>query len=389
MGRFVDWLLSDVVTAAAPPPVIEGAAGRVALAHSSTSRATTPFGFGPPLAPFTIDGGAPPWWDRDAAMSLPTISRGRDLICSAASGLPFTFWTVDTSRTPPVELRSPQLSWGDRPDPDRTRQWLLSWTIDDLLFYEQAHWLITGRYATSFPSSFRRIPPGDLQVDNGVVTITDPDGKRTRVAPRDVVEFLSPIEGLLSNGWRAISIAMQLDAAADRFAGTEVPAGVLEEQEGSEDLSGDELTELAESFAAARHANTTAATNKYVRYREIDYDASKMQLVEGRTYQALELARLANIPPYLVGAPAGTGMTYQNGQQARRDLLDFGAAPLITCIDQTLSGPNVTPRGTAVRLDRSVWLDPTGEIVNPDPEPSFRSTPTPTADPTPTSEVAR
>ena len=37
-----------------------------------------------------------------------------------------------------------------------------------------------------------------------------------------------------------------------------------------------------------------------------------MQLVEGRTYQALELARLANVPPYLVGAPAGTGMTYQN-----------------------------------------------------------------------------
>jgi hypothetical protein len=81
-----------------------------------------------------------------------------------------------------------------------------------------------------------------------------------------------------------------------------------------------------------------------------------MQLVEGRTYQALEMARLSNIPPYLVGAPAGTGMTYLNGQQARQDLVDFGAAPYVACIEQTLSGPNVTPRGTLVRLDLNVWL---------------------------------
>jgi hypothetical protein len=81
-----------------------------------------------------------------------------------------------------------------------------------------------------------------------------------------------------------------------------------------------------------------------------------MQLVEGRTYQALELSRLGNTPPYLVGAPAGTGMTYQNGQQARQDLIDFGAGPYIGCIEQTLSGPTITPRNQAVRLDQNAWL---------------------------------
>jgi hypothetical protein len=81
-----------------------------------------------------------------------------------------------------------------------------------------------------------------------------------------------------------------------------------------------------------------------------------MQLVEGRTYQALELSRLGNIPPYLVGAPAGTGMTYLNGQQARQDLIDFAAGAYIGCIEQTLSGPNVTPRGQSIRLDQNAWL---------------------------------
>ena len=78
-----------------------------------------------------------------------------------------------------------------------------------------------------------------------------------------------PIDGLLANGYRAISIALQLDDAADRFAGTEVPAGVLEEQDGGEDLSADELAASADVHHRPP-ANTTAATNKYVSYREVD-----------------------------------------------------------------------------------------------------------------------
>jgi hypothetical protein len=70
----------------------------------------------------------------------------------------------------------------------------------------------------------------------------------------------------------------------------------------------------------------------------------------------LELARVANIPPYFIGAPAGTGMTYLNAAQAKQDLIDYGAAPFITTIEQTLTGPNVTPHGQAVRLDLNAWL---------------------------------
>ena len=169
------------------------------------------------------------------------------------------------------------------------------------------------RRLDDYPRAFRRLCPGELGVDdNGRATVNGQP-----VDPRDVVEFLSPIEGLLANGYRALSIAVALDDAADRFAGTEVPAGVLEEQQGGEDLSADDLSALAATFTEARRSNTTAATNKYIKYRESTSNPAAMQLVEGRTYQALELARLGNVPPYLVGAPAGTGMTYQNAEQAR------------------------------------------------------------------------
>jgi hypothetical protein len=69
------------------------------------------------------------------------------------------------------------------------------------------------------------------------------------------------------------------------------------------------------------------------------------------------MARIANIPPYLVGAPSGSGMTYQNAQQARQDLYLFGAKPFIDCIEQTLSMNNITPRGRYIYLDIETYLE--------------------------------
>ncbi|RPH37162.1 MAG: phage portal protein [Chloroflexi bacterium] len=357
MNRFADWMLAGPtrLRAVPPAPTVRGAAGAVSLARGHPSRmAGLPGLNSEHLLPVEW-GGPGALWGRDAAMSIPTVSRSRDLICSAVGALPFQLWTVDYDADPPVEQRRPPAGWMGRPDPDRTRQWMLAWTTDDLLFNGAAYWQVIHRYAApnDYPAAFRRIMPGELHVDSttGRVTVNGTD-----VDARDVVEFLSPIDGLLANGWRAVSIALQLDDAADRFAGTELPSGVLEEQAGGEDLSATELAQLADTFTEARRSNTTAATNKYLRYREVQVDASAMQLVEGRTYQALELARLANVPPYLVGAPAGTGMTYQNAEQARGDLIDFGALPYIGCIEQTLGGPNVTPRGQFVRLDTNAWL---------------------------------
>jgi hypothetical protein len=357
--------------AAATVPVRAAAAAGGVGAPARRPAPLASIGFGPPLAPFEVPPELMPFWTRESAMSLPTISRSRDLLVSAVSALPFTFWRRSTEPGGEPE-RIADAAWFERPDPERTRQWILAQTTDDLFFYGLAHWRILRRGADTFPLAYRRIVPGDLHVhtDGTVVVGTEP------VDWRDIVEFASPIDGILANGYRAISIALSLDSAAERFADTEIPAGVLEEQDhGGEDSTAQYLREQAAEFTAARHANVTAATNRYFRYREINWDASKMQLVEGRTYQALELARLANIPGYLVGAPAGTGMTYLNAQQAREDLITFGAAPLIGCLEQTLSGPICTPRGNSVVMDQTAWLRNPFTVGEPADTP--QETPTP------------
>jgi hypothetical protein len=75
---------------------------------------------------------------------------------------------------------------------------------------------------------------------------------------------------------------------------------------------------------------------------------------------------VANIPAYLVNAPAGTGMTYLNAQQARQDLFLFGAKPFISCMEETLSMDNILPRGRHVEFDLDDYLGVTDmpEIMN-------------------------
>jgi phage portal protein BeeE len=119
-------------------------------------------------------------------------------------------------------------------------------------------------------------------------------------------------------------------------------------------MSGDELSDLAAGWASARRNNAIGALNDYVEFVEYKKDPAEV-VAQQRQYQALELARVANIPPYLVGVATG-GMTYQNAQQARQDLYLFGARPYIDCIEQTLSAANVLPRNRYVEFNIEDYL---------------------------------
>lgn len=299
--------------------------------------------------------------DRARAMAIPTISRARDLICSMIGSLTLKQYTLQFVDDDMERIYLPPDTWFQQPDPNTTRNFMLSWTADDLIFYGRAFWVVTSRFGNGFPATFTWIPAADVQtldqagpqwfgpskqiVFQGLTLRTD-----------DVVQFLSPIQSLLTAGYRAITIAQRLDTSAERFAKTQM-APVTLKQTGGEPMSPQDLADLAAAYAEAREANAVSALNEYVDVKESQLDPNKMQLTEARTYQALELSRVANIPPYLVGAPSGSGMTYQNAQQARQDLYLFGAKPYIDCIEQTLSMNSILPRGRYLELDVESYLE--------------------------------
>ena len=168
----------------------------------------------------------------------------------------------------------------------------------------------------------------------------------------DVVQILSPTQGMIYMSEQTIATALQLEAARYRNASSAIPAGVLK-QTGGEPLSATELADLAAAFNAARATNQTAALNEFLTYTETTATPDKMLLIEAANYQALECARLCNVPPYLLGISTGS-YAYTNSTSAKSDLYTFGLSMYSMAITAALS--QQLPRGTYVEFDFEKYL---------------------------------
>jgi phage portal protein BeeE len=299
---------------------------------------------------------------RNQAVSVPTINRANSLFKSVIGSMPLRMYNEvwDANEESMTKVYLEPRSWLRRPDPTVSYQFLMSWTLDDLFFYGRAFWYITSRTADGYPASFTRLPAGS-------VTTTDQSGpvwfapssqvyfQGGEIDPANLVQFLSPEQGLIYSAPGAIETALKLEGARNRNASSSIPAGVLK-QTGGEPLSAQELADLASAFNAARATNQTAALNEYLSYTETNSTPDKMLLIEASQYQSLEMSRLANVPPYLVGVATGA-YSYQSSQQARADLYLFGVKLYADAIAGALSMDNVLPRGTSVCFDAHEYLE--------------------------------
>jgi len=305
---------------------------------------------------------------RERAMRIPTISRFRDLLASIISSTPLLHYAQEWNGTELVDRPLPPDPWMLRPDRRTTLAHTLSWVFDDLLFYGKAYLHIDARYSSGYPSAFSWMP---AELVNLVTPSTEgnfPIGGITSLQVNgvpypveDFVIFYSPNAPLLEAGVRAILTAELLEKAAQRFASSPTAFGWLKVDSG-EPLSGEELSDLAETWAEMRagdNGTAVAALSSELSWHESSMDASKLQLVEARQHQALELARVANISPFLVGAPGSSAMTYNNAQEMVRQLAR-DALPIMATIEGTLSSDQVLPPGQVVRFDRTVFAETTG-----------------------------
>lgn len=294
----------------------------------------------------------------ERALSIPTIARSRSMICSMIAGLDLQqyqlVWNSIEEEYQKVYLQGE--GWFTRPDPKVPRQFIMAQTVSDLLMYGRAFWYVTSRYSTGFPASFTWLPHSNVETPNqqgpqwwGMPDEVEFNGVMLDTA--NVICFLAPDQGLLYTGARSIDIAIRLDAAARRFALTEIAAGYLQQKDGSEPMNAEELGELASGWASVRRESAIGALNSAVEFKEFQSDPSKLQLVEARNHAALEMSRLAGVPAYLVSAPTSNGMTYLNAQESRRDLWLWGAWPYATAIAERLSMDDVLPRGRHLEFD--------------------------------------
>jgi hypothetical protein len=296
---------------------------------------------------------------RNRAMSVPTISRARDLMASVIGCMNLKMYTEMWNGSEMEKMPLAPRTWLRRIDPSVPNNFILSWTFDDLFFFGRAFWYITSRTADGKPNSYTRLPAAMVQTLDQAGPVWFAPSKDIvfnggGLDPNDVVQFLSPIQGIIYMSETAVATALKLEGARYRNSSSAIPAGILR-QTGGEPLSAQELADLAAAFNAARETNQTAALNEFVSYTETLTSPDKMLLIDSAEFQGKELARLCNIPMYLAGFDVGS-YAYTSSAEARMDLWTFGVRAYADCIAGTLSQNNILPNGTFVEFDVQQYL---------------------------------
>lgn len=296
---------------------------------------------------------------RNRAISVPTISRARDLMASVLGCMSLKMYTEIWNGNEMEKIPLAPRTWLRKIDPQLPNNFLLSFLFDDLFFFGRAFLYVTSRTADGFPASFTRLPAAMVQTLDQAGPVWFAPSKQVvfqgaELDANDVIQFLSPIQGIVYMSTQSVATALKLEAARYRNASSAIPAGILR-QTGGEPLSGQELADLAGQFNLARETNQTAALNEFVTYTETLTSPDKMLLIDSAEFQSMEMARLCNIPPYLAGISVGS-YSYQSSSEARMDLWTFGAKAYAECIASTLSMNNVLPNGTYVEFDVEKYL---------------------------------
>lgn len=287
----------------------------------------------------TGDFASEPSISRAAAITVPAVSAGRDLIVSTLAPLELQLRKGDAAQ--------PLGSLLQRPDPTITRHEWMAWVLDDLVFEGVSICRVLGRDFGNFPSGLRRIDPLEFEHVEGT---TYRAGDQL-VEARDLVRFASGSDGIRYAGRRVIRTALRLEQAARIDAETPIPPVILENL--GPDMTETQISDLLSAWRKARQGSGGGVgyLNQSLKANTLGWSSADRQLVEGRRYVAVEVARLMSLDAAdLDAAMSGSSVTYQNTVSQVRNRLQR-LAGLRAAVEQRFSMPDLTPRGYTVRID--------------------------------------
>jgi hypothetical protein len=99
---------------------------------------------------------------RNKAISVPTINRARDLMASVIGCMPLKMYNEMWNGDEMEKMHIAPRSWLRDQTPACHFNFIMSWTLDDLMMFGRAFWYITSRTADGYPASFTRLPAGSI-----------------------------------------------------------------------------------------------------------------------------------------------------------------------------------------------------------------------------------
>jgi HK97 family phage portal protein len=287
--------------------------------------------------------------DRISALSIPSVSRCRNLICNTIGAMELS---LELKRT---DEYLPKPPWMDQPSHNQPYAVTMAFTVDSLLFFGVAYWEITEVYADNgYPARFNwvansRVIP-KYNKTNTFIEGYQVDGTvRPMSGIGSLVTFQSMTDGILNVGARVLTSALDLDKAASVAAATPMPSGVLKNL--GADLGESEVQGLLAAWRNARNNRSTAYLTSSLEFQPTSFSPKDQMLNEGKQYMATEIARLMNVPAHYISADMNNSLVYSNVQDERRQFVSLSLQPYISAIEARLSMNDITPSTQKVCFD--------------------------------------
>lgn len=277
---------------------------------------------------------------RAAAMSIPAVARGRNLLVTSIARLPIE--QLRGSDRSPV-----QPSWIMKTSDGVSPQHRNAWTVDDLIFYGWSCWTMR-RGADGFPLTANRVPQDCWEIDQdslGVVVN----------GARDPEAVLIPgfHEGILAYGQGAIADTLGIYRAVRDRISSPVPPIDLHQVDGA-DLTPAEIDALVARWVTARQSGKGAVgyTSRHIEARILDTGGSDNLMIEARNAAAVDLARVIGVSGSRVDATtAQASLTYETTTGRNREFLDLDLTLYTLPLEARLSMDDVTPAGRRIALN--------------------------------------
>jgi len=285
---------------------------------------------------------------RHAAMSVPTVKRCRDLLCTIGT-IPLEYKKASTGE----EIPAPR--WVKQLSKHQPQFVTISYLVDSLLFFGEAFLEITETYQED-----GRGAVFEWVANTRVTTEVDPygqfvtaylvDGKpRPMSGLGSLVTIQAFNEGILTTGARTIQAAIDVERAAAVAASSPMPTGYI--RNSGADLPPQEVQGLLAAWKQARLNRSTAYLTSTLEYSPVSFSPKDMLYTEAIQNLSTEISRLCGIPAYYVSADQNTSMTYANILDERKQLVALAFQPFISAIEQRLSMDDISTAGHYVKFD--------------------------------------
>jgi len=287
--------------------------------------------------------------DRNFALQVASVSRCRNLIAGVISSIDLCLYKKSTGE----KLGSPV--WLEQPDQRQPRSVTIAATVDSLIFYSCAYWVVSSLYADDGrPSGFEWV------ANNRVTYTTNQYGTEVKdyfldgnLVPMSgigsLITFQSLIPGVLQTASTTIKAAYDIQKASAVSAATPMATTVLKNN--GADLPEAQVQGLLASWKSSRQSRSTAYLTSTLSVENIGFSPKEMMYNEASQYLSTEICRAMNVPAYLLSADMNNSMTYQNILDGRKEFFAYSLQPYVSCIEDRLSMNDITNSQNQVRFN--------------------------------------